>query len=75
MINALIKEGFTEIVIEIKPTGILNTYSRNIAIVNSKNTSYDGNFLEYLLKEITSKMIEEGNSFRRIKLEELLHKY
>ena len=44
MINTLIKEGFTEIVIEIKPAGILNTYSRNISIINNKNTSYDGNF-------------------------------
>lgn len=74
LISSLIEEGFIEVYIEINHTGILGTFSRKISLEKERkggNLIYDGNFLEVSLKEITNEMIENGKSFKRIKLKDL----
>ena len=76
LIEGLIEEGFYEVTIQIKPSGVLNTFTTNIQITKKRrigSIEYDGFILERILKRIKREMIEKGISFKRIKLEDLLN--
>lgn len=76
LIEGLIEEGFYEVTIQIKPSGVLNTFTTDIQITKKRrieDIGYDGFILEKTLKNIKKEMIEKGISFKRMKLEDLLN--
>lgn len=54
LLEALLEEGYFEIIVRIKPTGVLNTVEKIVKIAKKRdkdNIWYNGDFLEHMLKD------------------------